>query len=117
MMYIRAGRASSIAMCCAIFLMAVLPAFSIAADRPQWGQRHSRNMISEEKGLPEWFEPGERDPGTGEIDPATSTGAGAAVVSRACTASSTARRLSRVKCSPNPAGSRTSRVGRSPWRP
>ena len=56
---------------CALFLLAAVPEFSSAADRPQWGQRHSRNMISREKGLPERFEPGERDRETGEIDPAT----------------------------------------------
>lgn len=32
-----------------------------AGDQPQWGQRYSRNMVSEEKGLPDRF-----DPGTGE---------------------------------------------------
>ncbi len=34
---------------------------SRAADAPQWGQRHSRNMISPETGLPDRF-----DPATGE---------------------------------------------------
>ena len=29
-----------------------------AADRPQWGQAWSRNMVSEEKGLPDSFDPG-----------------------------------------------------------
>ena len=28
-----------------------------AADRPQWGERYSRNMISSEKGLPDGFNP------------------------------------------------------------
>jgi len=28
-----------------------------AADQPQWGQRHSRNQVSEETGLPEDFDP------------------------------------------------------------
>ena len=28
-----------------------------ADDQPQWGQRYSRNMVSEEKGLPESFDP------------------------------------------------------------
>ena len=34
--------------------------FSVAqsTDSPQWGQKHSRNMISDEKGLPEQFNPG-----------------------------------------------------------
>ncbi len=40
-------------------------------DRPQWGQRHSRNMVSDEKGLPEWFGAGRRDAESGDIDRAT----------------------------------------------
>ena len=28
-----------------------------AADRPQWGERYSRNMVSSEKGLPDNFDP------------------------------------------------------------
>jgi len=28
-----------------------------AADQPQWGRRYSRNMVSEEKGLPDCFDP------------------------------------------------------------
>jgi outer membrane protein assembly factor BamB len=28
-----------------------------AADQPQWGQRHSRNMVSAETGLPDGFDP------------------------------------------------------------
>ncbi len=28
-----------------------------AADRPQWGTRHTRNMVSDETGLPESFDP------------------------------------------------------------
>ncbi len=42
-----------------------------AADQPQWGQLHSRNMVSDEKGLPEWFDPGQRGAFTGEIDLST----------------------------------------------
>ncbi|HEX41494.1 MAG TPA: hypothetical protein ENN81_05470, partial [Phycisphaerales bacterium] len=34
---------------------------SRAADAPQWGQRHGRNMVSPETGLPDRF-----DPATGE---------------------------------------------------
>ena len=43
-------------------------AISPAADQPQWGQRDSRNMVSEEKGLPDRFDPGTRNQKTGEID-------------------------------------------------
>lgn len=31
--------------------------FSFAADQPQWGQRWSRNMVSDETGLPHTFDP------------------------------------------------------------
>ncbi len=37
-----------------------LPATSRAADQPQWGERHTRNMVSDEKGLPD-----DGDPATG----------------------------------------------------
>src|SRR4051812_35624776 len=30
---------------------------SSAADRPQWGEAWTRNMVSEERGLPESFDP------------------------------------------------------------
>ncbi len=42
-----------------------------AADRPQWGEAGTRNMISAETGLPSDFAPGERDPATGNIAAAT----------------------------------------------
>ncbi len=42
-----------------------------AADRPQWGERSSRNMVSPETGLPDWLDPGQVDPATGNIDPKT----------------------------------------------
>src|SRR6266849_1440659 len=41
--------------------LASSPAAATAADQPQWGQRWSRNMVSDERGLPERF-----DPKTGE---------------------------------------------------
>jgi outer membrane protein assembly factor BamB len=41
-----------------------------AADQPQWGVRYTRNMVSQETGLPDRFEAGERDR-DGNIDPAT----------------------------------------------
>jgi outer membrane protein assembly factor BamB len=40
-------------------------------DWPQWGARNTRNMISDEKGLPESFAPGQKDARSGNIDPAT----------------------------------------------
>ncbi|HUT32906.1 MAG TPA: PQQ-binding-like beta-propeller repeat protein [Planctomycetota bacterium] len=42
-----------------IFILSLASAF--AGDQPQWGQKHSRNMVSDEKGLPDRF-----DPKTGE---------------------------------------------------
>jgi outer membrane protein assembly factor BamB len=44
-----------------------LAAAGRAADQPQWGQRHSRNMVSDEKGLSETFDAGTRTP-SGEIE-------------------------------------------------
>ena len=42
-----------------------------AGDQPQWGQRFSRNMVSDETGLCDSFDPGRRDNASGDIDPAT----------------------------------------------
>ncbi|MCX6909456.1 MAG: hypothetical protein NTY01_15635, partial [Verrucomicrobia bacterium] len=39
----------------ALCAAAVAPAW--ATDQPQWGQRYTRNMVSEEKGLPDNFDP------------------------------------------------------------
>jgi outer membrane protein assembly factor BamB len=39
-----------------------------ADDQPQWGQAGTRNMVSDETDLPEWFDPGKRDFKTGNID-------------------------------------------------
>lgn len=39
-----------------------------AGDRPEWGEHGTRNNVSAEKGLPEWFDPGQVDPATGNID-------------------------------------------------
>src|SRR4051812_28483211 len=33
------------------------PLLALAADQPQWGAAWSRNMVSEEKGLPSSFDP------------------------------------------------------------
>jgi outer membrane protein assembly factor BamB len=40
-----------------LILLAVLPAAVRSADRPQWGERHTRNMVSDETGLAESFDP------------------------------------------------------------
>jgi outer membrane protein assembly factor BamB len=41
---------------------------AIAADWPQWGGTHPRNMYSPEKGLPAVFDPGKFKQGTEEVD-------------------------------------------------
>ncbi|HPD17006.1 MAG TPA: PQQ-binding-like beta-propeller repeat protein [Planctomycetota bacterium] len=43
----------------------------LAADWPQWGGRDCRNMASDEKGIPESFDPGQKKEGGSEVDPAT----------------------------------------------
>ncbi|MBM4036022.1 MAG: hypothetical protein FJ291_30180, partial [Planctomycetes bacterium] len=53
-------------------LILSLSAVSLSAgDWPQWGGRDCRNMASDEKGIPESFNPGEKKQGGQEIDPAT----------------------------------------------
>ena len=47
--------------------LVALSALASAADWPQWGRTYDRNMISPEKGLPETFVPGEKDPKGGGI--------------------------------------------------
>ncbi len=39
------------------FLLGTLAALLAAADQPQWGEKHTRNMVSGETGLPESFDP------------------------------------------------------------
>ncbi len=43
----------------------------VGADAPQWGERWTRNMVSTEKGLPDSFKPGRRNPQDGLIDRST----------------------------------------------
>ena len=42
-----------------------------SGEWPQWGGRETRNMVSDEKGIPESFEPGNKLPGGSGIDMAT----------------------------------------------
>jgi len=49
----------------------LLTAVGRAADWPQWGGRDCRNMVSEAKGLPETFVPGDKLPSGGGINLAT----------------------------------------------
>ena len=57
--------------CLGAFCLALFSARAPADDQPQWGQRHTRNLVSSETGLADWFDAGQRDPRSGEIDPAT----------------------------------------------
>lgn len=40
----------------AVALLLSTVSYAGAADQPQWGQRHSRNMVSDETGLPDGFD-------------------------------------------------------------
>ena len=44
-----------------------------SADWPQWGGTPGKNMMADEKGLPDSFEPGQKDTRTGTINLATTT--------------------------------------------
>ncbi len=46
-----------------------LTAVACAEDRPQWGERFSRNMVSPETDLAVEFDAGTRNRATGGIDP------------------------------------------------
>ena len=52
----------------AVFSFIIAASTVPAADQSQWGERYSRNMVSDETGLPERFEPGTRNSQTGGID-------------------------------------------------
>jgi outer membrane protein assembly factor BamB len=65
----RTHRGNVVVIALACVLLFSVPA--VARDWPQWGGQDGRNMASEEKGLPETFVPGKKDPQGGEIDPAT----------------------------------------------
>jgi len=55
---------------CALWLTSYA-AVVCAADWPQWGGRDWRNMVSDEKGLPDSFEPGKKGSQGQGIDPQT----------------------------------------------
>ena len=65
-----AGRTA--ACCLGLFCLLFASAAASGADWPQWGGRDSRNMVSEETGLPDSFEPGQKQPSGEGIDPQTS---------------------------------------------
>jgi outer membrane protein assembly factor BamB len=43
--------------CLCLVVVLFSPLSGWAADQPQWGQKHSRNMVSDETGLPDTFDP------------------------------------------------------------
>jgi outer membrane protein assembly factor BamB len=51
-----------------ILIILAWPASLGAADWPQWGHDNSRNMVGNEKNLPDSFDPGKGKDGTDEID-------------------------------------------------
>src|SRR5438093_254922 len=54
-----------------VLLSGILPAVAGAGDWPMWGRNGSRNMVSDEKGLPVSFDAGQSRSGSEEIDMAT----------------------------------------------
>jgi outer membrane protein assembly factor BamB len=58
----------------AVLLLGGLPVLAGAVDWPMWGRDNSRNMVSDEKGLPAMFEPGEFKGSSEEVDLATTKG-------------------------------------------
>jgi outer membrane protein assembly factor BamB len=63
----RLACACALACLCAMWCAAA----TMGADWPQWGGHDDRNAVSQEKGLPESFVPGEKDPQGGGIKMAT----------------------------------------------
>src|SRR5690349_21365082 len=55
----------------AIAVLAITAVMVRATDWPMWGHSHSRNMVSDETGLPDSFDPGKFKENTEEIDMAT----------------------------------------------
>ena len=57
--------------CSIAVLLATVTPRADAADYPMWGGTPSRNMVSAETGLPDSFDPGQKKPGSEEVDMAT----------------------------------------------
>jgi hypothetical protein len=55
----------------AVFCGTLFPSAVRADDWPHWGEQDGRNMVSDERGLPDSFDPGQKDPHGGGIDLAT----------------------------------------------
>ncbi len=56
-------------LCCALAGFLGMTALAGAADWPQWGGGDARNMVSNDKNLPDSFTLGQRDSSTGEMKP------------------------------------------------
>ena len=54
-----------------VLLLVALPAVVFAGDWPMWGHDASRNMVTDEKGLPDSFDVGKLAAGSEEVDMAT----------------------------------------------
>ena len=57
----------SVGSCCWALAILIPACFALAGDQPQYGQRGTRNMVSDEKGLVDDFDPGQRMAGTWEV--------------------------------------------------
>ena len=53
--------------CLGLLCLALLPPTALGADWTQWGGQAGKNMVSDEKGLPDAFVPGEKDAQGGGI--------------------------------------------------
>ena len=65
-MYRNVALTAGLAICSSIWALPIR-----GEDSPQWGGHDARNMVSDEKGLPDWFNPGEKKPDGSGIDPAS----------------------------------------------
>ena len=57
--------------CCFALAAGLIAVPARGGDWPQWGGAGGRNMVSDERRLPESFTPGEKPSGGSAIDPAT----------------------------------------------
>jgi outer membrane protein assembly factor BamB len=65
------ARRSALLVLCFLICLALRPQPVRGADSPRWGGRDDSNMVSQEKGLAESFEPGKKRPDGSGIDLAT----------------------------------------------
>jgi outer membrane protein assembly factor BamB len=58
---------------CSIIIITAMTVNGFAGDWPSWGKEHSRNMVSDEKNIPDDFNIGKFKKGTEEVDLSTTT--------------------------------------------